>query len=62
MVFGRIKLLTALQNQFLDEVITPSDYHLMKQRVEKDLTGLHLKLKGLKRDKLPYKTYMNLTI
>jgi hypothetical protein len=33
----------------------PTNYHIMKQRVEKDLTGLELKLKVLKEDKSPLK-------
>ena len=54
--------LTTLQDQFLDSVITPTDYHTMKQRVEKDLIGLELKLKGLKEDKSPFKEYVNQTV
>lgn len=54
--------LATLQDQFLDSVISPSDYHTMKQKVEKDLTGLELKLKGLKEDKSPFKEYVNQTV
>lgn len=32
-----------------------TSFHTMKQRVEKDLTGLELKLKGLKEGKSPFK-------
>jgi hypothetical protein len=46
--------LVTLQNQFLDGIITVQNYHAMKQRVEKDLIGLELKLKDLKEDKSPY--------
>jgi len=35
---------------------------LIKQRVEKDLIGLELKLKGLKEDRSPYKEYVNQTV
>jgi hypothetical protein len=45
-----------------DNQISPQDYQNMKQRVEKDLTGLQLKLKDLKEDKSPYKTYINQTV
>jgi site-specific DNA recombinase len=34
----------------------------MKEKVEKDLIGLELKLKGLKQDKSPYKEYINQTV
>jgi len=34
----------------------------MKEKVEKDLIGLELKLKGLKQDKSPYKKYINQTV
>ena len=54
--------LIVLQNQFLDGHITPQDYHKMKERVEKDLTGLELRLKDLKQDKSPYKVYVNQTL
>ena len=51
-----------LQNQFLDGSITTKDYQTMKQRVEKDLMGLELKLRDLKEDKSPYKVYINQTV
>ncbi len=54
--------LVVLQNQFLDGHITPQDYNKMKDRVEKDLTGLEPKLKAIKMDKSPYKTYVNQTL
>jgi len=34
----------------------------MKEKVEKDLSGLELKLKDLKQDKSPYKEYINQTV
>jgi len=34
----------------------------MKQRVEKDLIGLELKLKDFKADRSPYKDYINQTV
>jgi len=34
----------------------------MKQRVEKDLMGLELRLRDLKEDKSPYKVYINQTV
>jgi hypothetical protein len=54
--------LITLQNQFLHSGISPQDYHIMKQRVEKDLIGLELKLKDLKEDRSPYKEYINQTV
>ena len=42
----------------MDNQIDPQDYHLMKQRVEKDQTGLYCKLKGLRNDKSPFKEYI----
>jgi hypothetical protein len=54
--------LVTFQNQFLDGVITSQDYHTMKQRVEKDLTGLELKLRDLKTNISPYKVYINQTV
>ena len=50
-----IKRLATLQDQFLDGNIYPLEYHSMKEKVEKDLIGLELKLKGLKQDRSPYK-------
>ena len=43
-------------------VISPQEYHSIKEKVEKDLIGLELKLKALKQDKSPYKEYINQTI
>ncbi len=57
-----IKRLATLQDQFLDGNISPQEYHSMKEKVEKDLIGLELKLKGLKQDKSPYKEYINQTV
>ena len=57
-----IKRLATLQDQFLDGNISPQEYHSMKEKVEKDLIGLELKLKGLKQDKSPYKEYVNQTV
>ena len=57
-----IKRLATLQDQFLDGNISPQEYHSMKEKVEKDLIGLELKLKSLKQDKSPYKEYINQTV
>jgi SMC interacting uncharacterized protein involved in chromosome segregation len=54
--------ITSLQDQFMDKQIDPQDYHLMKQRVEKDLVGLSCKLKDLKDDKSPFKEYIKHTV
>ena len=56
------KRITILQNQLLDGNILPQDYQTMKQRIEKELKGLELKLKELKQDKSPYKVYVSQTI
>jgi len=42
----------------MDKQIDPKNYHLMKQRVEKDQVGLSCKLKDLKADKSPFKEYI----
>ena len=54
--------ITSLQDQFMDKQIDPQDYHLMKQRVEKDQIGLSCKLKDLKADKSPFKEYIKHTV
>jgi len=54
--------ITSLQDQFMDKQIDPHDYHLMKQRVEKDQVGLSCKLKELKSDKSPFKEYIKHTV
>ena len=56
------KRIVNLQNQFLDNNIDPKEYHSMKEKVEKDQTGLELKLKSLRQDKSPFKVYINQTV
>ena len=43
----------------MDGEISPNDFHPMKQRTEKTLTGLELKLKNLKKTTSPFKTFIN---
>lgn len=40
--------ITNLQDDFMDRKISSEDFHPMKERTEKTLTGLQLKLKNLK--------------
>ncbi len=56
------KRMTNLQDQFMDNHISPEEFQAMKQRVEKDLTGLSCKLKDLKSDKSPFKEYVKSTV
>ena len=56
------KRMANLQYQFMANHISPEEFQTMKQRVEKDLTGLSCKLKDLKSDKSPFKEYIKHTI
>ena len=51
--------ITNLQDQFMDGNISSNDFHPMKERTEKTLTGLQLKLKNLKQTTSPFKTFIN---
>jgi site-specific DNA recombinase len=51
--------ITNLQDQFMDGNISSNDFHPMKERTEKTLTGLELKLKNLKQTTSPFKTFIN---
>ena len=46
--------ITNLQDQLMDGKIFPNDCHPMKERTEKTLTGLELKLKNLKQTTSPF--------
>ncbi len=50
---------TKLQDDFTDRRITSEDFYPMKERTEKTLTGLQLKLKNLKQSTSPFKTFIN---
>ncbi len=43
----------------MDRKISSEDFHPMKGRTEKTLTGLQLKLKNLKQSTSPFKTFIN---
>jgi hypothetical protein len=43
--------MTNLQDQLMDGQISPEEFQMVKQQVEKDLTGPCRKLKNLKSDK-----------
>ena len=51
--------ITNLQDQLMDRKISSEDFHPMKERTEKTLTGLKLKLKNLKQTTSPFKTFIN---
>lgn len=51
--------ITNLQDQLMDGEISPNDFHPMKERIEKILIGLQLKLKNLKQTTSPFKTFIN---
>ena len=51
--------ITTLQDLFMDGKISPNDFHPMKERTEKTLIGLELKLKNLKQTTSPFKTFIN---
>ena len=51
--------ITNLQDDFMDRKISSEDFHPMKQRTEKTLTGLELTLKDLKKSASPFKTFIN---
>jgi len=53
---------TNLDERFLDNEITSQDYHSMKEKVDKDMVHLRVKLNNLMDQKSPYKTYINKTI
>ena len=53
---------TNLDERFLDNEITSQDYHSMKEKVEKDMVQLRVKLNTLMDQKSPYRTYINKTI
>ena len=51
-----------LDDRFLDKEITPQDYHSMKEKIEKDMVELRIKLNNLMDQKSPYKEYIRKTI
>jgi len=51
-------LILILKDIIISALCKSSNFHSMKQRVEKNLTGLELKLESLNEDKSPYKEYI----
>ena len=47
-----------LQNDFIDRIITPHDYHDMKERVDKELVLVKNRLNELLEQSSPYKIYI----
>ena len=48
-----------LQDDYMDRKNSPKEFHPMRQKTEKTLTGLELNLKNLKQSTSPFKTFIN---